>query len=170
MDMYSINQEAYILLATIYGGIIIGFIYELYKVFRNLFRPKKLATNLQDMFFWSIITCVAFYVLIFSNNAQLRVYNFLGFLVGGLLYHYVLSKPISKVLYFLIGVIKNFFHDLWQLTLYPFRVAFSLVEVPYAYCKNKTKPVYYKSKRVFKLPGRMIYDTKKSIGRYFKKK
>ncbi len=170
MNMYSVNQEAYILLATIYGGILIGFIFDLYKVVRGIFHPKKFATNLQDIIFWTIITLVAFYILIFSNHGDLRFYNFLGFMLGVGLYQYLLSKPIVKTLLLIIRVLKQVIVDLIQLIIYPCRVGICLLGVPYDYCKKKTKPVYYKSKRIIALPGRMLRDTKRTIKNYFKKK
>ncbi len=170
MNMYSVYHETYILLATIYGGILIGFIYDLYKVFRGVFKPKKLATNIQDVLFWSIITIVSFYVLIFSNKGDLRFYNFLGFIIGVLVYYYLLSDKIIKSLILIIRLLKQFTKDMGQLIIYPFHVGICLISVPYSYCKKKTKPVYYKSKRILKLPYRVASDYKRSIIHYIKKK
>ncbi len=169
MSMYSVYHETYILLATIYGGLLIGFIYDLYKVFRRLFHPKKVATYLQDILFWSIISVVSFYVLIISNQGDLRFYNFIGFVVGVLVYHYLLSKKIIQTLLFIIRVLGEFFRDLWQLFLYPLKLGFCLINIPYSYCKKKTKPLYYKSKRVMKIPHRFVHDIKKSFSQYIKK-
>ncbi|WP_243427875.1 spore cortex biosynthesis protein YabQ [Alkaliphilus hydrothermalis] len=168
--MYSVYHETYVLLGTIYGGILIGFIYDLYKVFRGVFSPKKLATNLQDILFWSIITMVAFYVLIFTNQGQLRFYNFLGFIIGVLVYYYLLSKTIIRTLVFVIRVMKEFMINLWNLLVYPVKVGICLISVPCSYCKKKTKPVYYKARRVFKLPRRIASDCKRTVLHYFKKK
>lgn len=170
MSMYSVYHESYILLATIYGGLLIGFIYDLYKVFRGLFHPKKIATYLQDILFWTIISIVAFYVLIISNQGDLRFYNFLGFVIGVLIYHYLLSAKIIQTLLFMIRVIKELIGDLWKLLLYPLQVGFCLISVPYSYCKRKTKPLYYKSKRVMKIPVSYVKDIKKGFSRYIKKK
>lgn len=169
MNMYSVYHEAYILLATIYGGLLIGFIYDLYKVFRQLFNPKKIATHIQDIFFWTIISVVAFYVLIISNQGDLRFYNFLGFMIGVFVYHYLLSRKIIQTLLFILRKTKELLWDIWQLFLYPFRVGICLINVPYSYCKRKTKPVYYKTKRVIKLPQRFMSDVKKSFNQYIKK-
>ncbi|AKL93635.1 spore cortex biosynthesis protein [Clostridium aceticum] len=168
--MISISQETYILLATIYGGILIGFIYDLYKIFRRIFHPKKIATLIQDFLFWLIIAIVAFYVLIISNQGALRFYNFLGFLIGAATYTFLLSHIVVKGILLLLRAIKRFLYDLYQIIIYPFHVGLCLIEVPCSYCKRKTKPIYYKTKKYFKLPGRMMERTKKNISTYFKKK
>lgn len=168
--MISVSQEAYILLATIYGGILIGFIYDLYKIFRKVFHPKKIATVIQDFFFWIIISLVAFYVLIISNQGALRFYNFLGFIIGGAVYNFFLSEIVTNAMILILRALKRFMIDLYQLIAYPFRVGLCLAGVPYSYCKDKVKPIYYKTKRYFKLPGRILKRTKKNFANYFKKK
>ncbi|MCC5911243.1 MAG: spore cortex biosynthesis protein YabQ [Clostridiaceae bacterium] len=168
--MISTTQEAYILLATIYGGILIGFIYDLYKVFRGIFHPTRIATVIQDFLFWLIISVVAFYVLIMSNQGVLRFYNFLGFVIGAVVYNLFLSHHVIRAIRFVLRIIKKFLYDSYQIFIYPFRVGLCLIAVPYSYCKRRTKPVYYKTKRYLKIPKVMITRTKKNIKNYFKKK
>lgn len=170
LTLYTILQESYILLATIYGGIIIGFIYDLYRIIRGLFRPKKIATTIQDLIFWGVIFVVAFYVLIFSNQGAIRFYNFLGFILGSVFYQTLLSGLVIKSLVFILKMIKNFLNDLYQIIKYPFNVALCLMSGPYSYCKKKTKPIYYKARRIGKIPGNIVRDTKKTLLTYFKKK
>ncbi|QUH25071.1 spore cortex biosynthesis protein YabQ [Serpentinicella alkaliphila] len=170
MQMYSLSQEAYILLASVYGGILIGFIYDLYKIVRLIFNPKKIATLLQDLIFWVIISLVAFYVLIISNDGIIRFYNFLGFILGAFMYYHILSALVTRTIIYIVQLTRRFILDLWQLIKYPFRVGLCLLEGPYSYCKKRTKPVYYKSKRIIGLPKRAFVNTKKNIKVYFTKK
>lgn len=170
MNLHSTLQETYILLATIYGGILIGFMYDLYRIFRALFNPKKIATMIQDLIFWGFIFFLAFYVIIFSNQGAIRFYNFLGFILGAVFYHITLSKPAIKGLMFIIKSIKRFLYDIYQLVKYPFSVAFCLMSGPCSYCKKKVEPVYYTTRRIAKLPFNIITDTKKTMLTYFKKK
>ena len=170
MNIYSTLQESYILLATMYGGIIIGFIYDLYRIFRGLLRPKKIATMIQDLIFWCLISIVAFYVLVFSNQGAIRFYNFLGFILGAILYQSILSKFVIKGLTFLLRMLKNFIYDLYQILKYPFSVALCIIVGPCSYCKKKAEPIYYKARRVSRLPANIAKDTKKTLATYFKKK
>jgi len=170
LNIYSTLQESYILLVTIYGGILIGFMYDLYRIFRRIFQPKKIATMIQDLIFWGVISIVAFYVLIFSNQGAIRFYNFLGFMLGSAFYQMLLSKLVIKSLTFLLRMLKKFIYDMYQIIKYPFSVAFCLMLGPYSYCKTKAKPVYYKARRVGKLPSNIIRDTKKTLTTYLKKK
>lgn len=69
-----VYYQAYVFLATFYGGIIIGFIYDLYKIYRSLLKPRKIIAVLQDLFFWCVVTIIALAVLLYSNNGELRWY------------------------------------------------------------------------------------------------
>ncbi|MFW5648862.1 MAG: spore cortex biosynthesis protein YabQ [Candidatus Alkaliphilus sp. MAG34] len=168
--IYSLSQETYILLITICGGILIGFMYDLYRIFRGLFKPKKIATMLQDLVFWVFIFIVAFYVLVFSNEGAIRYYNFLGFTMGAGFYHFSLSALAIKGMLFLIRSIKNFILDTFKIIKYPLSVTLCLITGPYNCCKKQIKPLYYKARRIGSLPKNIVRDTGKAIGIYFKKK
>ena len=81
-----------------------------------------------------------------------------------------LSKPVIKGLMFILKAIKNFIYDTYRLVRYPLDVVFCLISGPYSYCKDKARPVYYKVRRIGKLPFNIIKDTKKTVSTYFKKK
>lgn len=170
MIMYTLREEAYILLQTIYGGLLIAFIYDIYRVLRGIFHPKKIATKVQDFIFWVIIFIVAFYVLIMSNNADIRFYNFLGFLFGSMIYEIILSKIIIRILTFIIKVLKSFILDLFSILKYPINVVFCILTGPYSYCKGRTKPLYLKVQVVKDLSIGKIKSSKGAISTYLKKK
>ncbi|HZK58107.1 MAG TPA: spore cortex biosynthesis protein YabQ [Clostridia bacterium] len=170
LNIYSISQETYILFITICGGILIGFMYDLYRIFRGLFNPKKIATMIQDLIFWVFIFIVAFYVLVFSNEGAVRYYNFLGFIIGASFYRFSLSASVIKGMLFLLKSIKNFILDVCRLIKYPFSVTLCLITGPYNCCKKQLKPLYYRARRIGSLPKNIIKDTGKTIGTYFNKK
>lgn len=170
LNIYSISQETYILLITILGGILIGFIYDLYRIFRGIFVPKKIATMAQDLIFWCFIFLIAFYVLIFSNEGAIRYYNFLGFIIGSSFYQFSASRLVTKFIIFLLRSMKHFILDTYKLIKYPFHVTVCLITGPYNYCKKKIKPVYYKIRKIGGLPKNLAIDTKKAVKMYFKKK
>ncbi len=170
MNIYSVSQETYILLITVCGGMLIGFMYDLYCIIRKLFNPRKIATMMQDLVFWVFIFIVAFYVLVFSNEGEIRYYNFLGFIIGASFYRFSLSGPATEGMIFMLRAIRRFVLDMYRLIKYPFNVALCLVSGPYNYCKKRVKPLYYRVRRISNLPKDVIKDTGRAIKTYFKKK
>lgn len=172
--MYVLTKDQImIFLTTIYGGIIIGFMYDLYRVFRYFLKPKKIATIIEDLSFWIMISIIAIGILFYSNWGQLRGYVFIGFVIGVLLYFVILSKLIIKILIKIIRVI-----------LKPIKIMIGYLVVPFKYlkvvhrklkikvvskirCRVKIRTKKYKRcfKRILSMPHRIVYDIKK-YGKY----
>lgn len=98
-------EQLYIFLKLTLGGIFIGFIYDLYRLFRYFINPKKIATIIGDTIFFILVSIIVLFFLFYSNWAELRWYVFLGFLVGGILYKIFLSDIIVKVFRKIIFII-----------------------------------------------------------------
>ena len=109
MDI-TIKMQFYIFLTSIYGGLIAGFFYELYRISRHYFKPKYIVTQIEDFLFWIGISLIFFYILHKSNWGEIRGYVFLGFFMGGFMYLNLLSKlfyPLLKRLFDGIGLLIN---------------------------------------------------------------
>ncbi len=156
-----IHSQGYIFLATLYGGIIIGFIYDLYRIFRYFFKPKKVATFFEDLMFWIIIALIALFVLIFSSWGELRGYEFLGFLSGAVLYHKLLSRIVITILVKIVKIVIRVLKYLLDIFFYPFKVLGNIMYGPYKKGCRKVKGGYSKIKRKAKLPFRIFSDIKK---------
>lgn len=88
----TIKVEIYIFLTAIYGGLIAGLVYDIYRVIRYFFKPKKIFTIIEDLLFWIGIATIFVYIINKSSWGQLRGYMFIGFFLGGLIYLKILSK------------------------------------------------------------------------------
>ena len=97
--------ELYIFLKTIYGGLIIGFLYDLYRLFRYYRKPKKVATFFEDFIFWVIVSLISLYILLNSNYGELRGFIFIGFVTGAVLYYTLFSGLIINTLVIIFNFI-----------------------------------------------------------------
>lgn len=143
----SLMLELHIFFTAIYGGLIAGFIYDIYKAIRYLFKPRKFMTYLGDFLFWTIITSIFFYILIKNNWGEIRGYIIFGFLLGILIYHRLFSKFIYPICIKSGRVIGNAINGAISIILYPFK-----------FLKNKSSPTL---KKVRKIPIEIIRQTKK---------
>ncbi|PAB57632.1 spore cortex biosynthesis protein YabQ [Anaeromicrobium sediminis] len=161
-----VSEQTYVFLVTLYGGIIIGFIYDLYRIFRLIFSPKKIATMVEDFIFWILISIIATLVLVFGNEGQIRFYTIAGFLVGALSYNLLLSKIIiTCIVKFLIKLKKIII----KLVVNPIKKLFQIGKIPIRKVKKITKPHVRKLKRIKRIPNRVMKDTKKYL-KYIKDK
>lgn len=155
----SVQKQIYIFLATLYGGIIMAFIYDLYRIFRYYSKPKKIATFIEDFIFWMIVSIVAVIILIFSSWGELRGYVFLGFISGALLYNKLLSRFIITSLVNLVNLIIKGIKKLIDTIIAPFLIM----------KKYLVKP-YKKVKKYLRIPSIFFGNIKKYIKNIIMKK
>lgn len=144
----TLKIQGYVFLTSIYSGLLIGIVYDVYRVFRYFLKPKKVATWIEDLIFWILIAFIVFLVLIKSTWGELRGYIFFGLFIGAFLYFKVLSEHAY------IALIK----------------LFELLSIPFRWLGNKMKPVAKKFKKANNVFVRTIKDTKKYISIISKKK
>ena len=166
----TIGQQLYIFLTTLYGGIIIGFIYDLYRIFRYFSKPKKIATMVEDLFFWIIIALISLFILIFSNWGEIRAYVFLGFISGAYIYSKMLSKIIITIMVHTIRFVVKYLKKSFDMIVYPFKLLGNIFYTPYKKMIAKIKIIIHKIKRIIKLPSRVLRDSKRYIKTILRKK
>jgi len=102
--MSSLAEQTYAFLMTILAGGVIGFLFDLYRVFRSMLRPKQLGTAVTDLLFWIVVTPTVFAMLLAGNWGELRFYVLVGLAIGLLLYFQALS---AAVLWLFMGALKR---------------------------------------------------------------
>jgi spore cortex biosynthesis protein YabQ len=85
-------------LITIFNGMLIGLLFDGYRVLRGIMTPKMLITDLGDLLFWLIATMLVFCTLIFINWGEVRVYIFIGLMIGFVLYMRLFSRYVLCLL------------------------------------------------------------------------
>ncbi len=113
--------DLHIFLGSIYGGLIVGFIYDIYKTIRYYSKPNKIFTYVGDLLFWIILSLLSFYILIKINWGELRGYIIIGFLFGILVYKKIFSKVIYQLCLKLGKIIKKTLGKFIFTLTYPFR-------------------------------------------------
>ncbi len=165
-----IYYQFYVFLATFYGGIIIALIYDFYKVFRRIMKPGKVATIIQDLLFWIVVTAVAISVLLYSNEGSLRGYTVLGFLIGVWVYNMILSDLVVEILLKASDRIGKAIKLFLKAIGFPFKYAFKVSKRPFNKFKDLIRPYYLRGKRITTLPRRVFRDMEKYTRIIIKKK
>lgn len=101
------NNQAYIFLIFILNGLIIGILFDIFRIMRKSFKTSDFGTNLQDILFWIFTGLILLYSIFKFNNGELRAYIFLGVFLGALLYMLLFSKIFIKVNLFIVNIIKQ---------------------------------------------------------------
>lgn len=127
----SLILDLHSFLTSIYGGLVAGFIYDLYRTFSYYSKPRKIISYISDLLFWTIMASLFFYILIETNWGELRGYIILGFLLGIYIYIKIFSKyiyPICvKIGLIAKKIVKGIVHILlWPLTQFKKKTSYTL--------------------------------------------
>lgn len=97
--------------ATIYGGLIIGLLFDINRALKSNFKILKYFSIVFNIIFWILATITIFITINAIESFDLRYYHFAALLIGFLLYYNTVSKFVLKfinmIIGFIISVIKN---------------------------------------------------------------
>lgn len=128
MNVDTINQ-AYLFLIFILNGILIGIVFDIFRILRKSFNTPNFVTYIEDTLFWVISAVIVMYSLFVFNNGQFRAYIFVGILLGIVMYMLFFSKFIIRISVKVIEVIKSIVMFVFRIISYPIKVVYKLFKV-----------------------------------------
>jgi len=157
--MYTNNLEQLTnFIYFILTGVILGIIFDFFRILRKAFKTSDIVTNIQDILFCIITGIIILFSIFYFNKGQLRVYIFIGIILGATFYMIFISKYFIKIniiiinfikkgLYFLIKPFILLLNITKKLFLKP--ISFIIINLKYFTLKNiqKIKKVTKKEKK-----------------------
>lgn len=157
--MYANNLEQLICFGYFISvGIIIGSIFDIFRIWRKTIHTSDIITNIQDILFCLITGIIIIISIFYFNNGELRLFIFIGIITGVIFYMLLISKYIMAISIKIINFIKKIVHLLMQpfIILINFTkklifrpISFIIINVKYFTLKNlqKIKKVTKKQKK-----------------------
>lgn len=90
-------NQAYIFLIFIFNGLILGILFDIFRILRRTFKTNDFITYIEDAIFWILSGFIIMYSLFKFNNGELRLYIFFGIILGFLLYILTFSSIFIKI-------------------------------------------------------------------------
>lgn len=146
----TIRIQLYIFLTSIYAGLLIGLIYDLYRVMRYFFKPKKIVAGIEDLLFWLGIAIIFFYIINKSNWGEIRGYIFFGTFIGGIVYLKILSKVLHPLMM-----------KLFKAIIFSFKWIVNIIKVPFIKLRSIVKPGMKRINRIKRVPKEAIREIKR---------
>lgn len=91
-------EQAQLFFAMAATGIVIGVLYDVFRLLRKMFGMGRFFTALMDLIFWLCATVIAGLSILFFAGGELRAFLLLGMLLGGALHLWVVSPLVMWVL------------------------------------------------------------------------
>ena len=140
--LLSVTDQIIILLAAIYGGFLLGLVFDLYRFVRDILRFGKAVTIAGDTVFWALGLILILSVVYSSSSGLIRVYQLLGFAAGMVVYFKFLSRVARGLLYALIYCIRGFVYSLLKIISGPVRFLSNMLWTPCSRVKVKTAKLF----------------------------
>ena len=113
------QNQAYLFLVFSLTGVIIGILFDFFRILRRTIKTSNFITYVEDILFWILTGFLILYSIWYFNNGEIRIYMFLGIILGVLIYMLTLSsiliKIFSKILRPLINVLELPFKTIFSI-------------------------------------------------------
>ena len=104
------QNQAYLFLVFSLTGVTIGVLFDFFRILRRTIKTSNIITYIEDVLFWILTGLLILYNIWYFNNGEIRIYMFLGIILGVLIYMSTLSnfliKIFSKILQIIIKVLE----------------------------------------------------------------
>lgn len=102
-----ITNQAYLFLIFTVNGIIIGLLFDFFRILRKTIETKDFVTYIEDFIFWILTGIIILYSIFTFNNGEVRFYMFLAILLGVITYLVFVSKYVIKINVTIITFLKK---------------------------------------------------------------
>lgn len=156
------QNQVYTFAVFILNGLIIGLLFDTFRILRKSFKTSTILTNIQDIIFWILSGLIIIYSIFTFTNGTLRLYIFLGIIFGYLLYLLIFSKIYIKTSVCIIKFIKTIIHYTIVIPLiFIYKIISKIIFTPLKFIYNKfLKKVSKPIKKIIKKGKKMMFNSK----------
>lgn len=162
--METVQFQIFMFSITLYGGLLIGLLYDVYRAINGNRRTKTLITSLWDILFLLGIFLVVIYIVFSSNFGDLRAYVFIGFIVGFFLYVKIIGRIFEFILIKIFEFVYKIAIKFMGYIFYPLKIFKKTFIKPIIIIRNFFKIKVLKLKKVMLIPKKAL----KVFEKYYK--
>lgn len=118
-----VSNQAYLFLIFTVNGILIGLLFDFFRIARKVFYTNDFVTYIQDILFWILAGSMMLYSIFVFNNGEIRLFMFLGVILGAFIYMVFVSSYIIKINVKIINMLKKIF----KILIVPFKVIYQML-------------------------------------------
>ena len=134
-----ITNQAYLFLIFVMNGVIIGILFDFFRILRKSFKTPDFVTYIEDVIFWILTGLLTLYSIFVFNNGEIRFFMFLGIFIGVALYMLLCSTYIIKFSVFIINKTKKIILRIFNIIAYPIKLIYKILKKVFINVKNMTQ-------------------------------
>lgn len=133
----SSKHELFVFFGSVLGGIILGMIFDVFKVVKPSDKANFIVTGICDLLLWCVITVAIFSIIFITNNAAVRWYEFAGMILGTVFYFMTLSRIFLAILTAVLRFLKKVFTVFFKIIIFPFALIFQALKPVARFFKHR---------------------------------
>ena len=91
------QNQAYLFLVFSLTGVAIGILFDFFRILRRSIKTSNIITYMEDILFWILTGLLILYNIWYFNDGEIRIYMFIGIIMGLLVYMSTLSDILIKI-------------------------------------------------------------------------
>ena len=116
-----VENQLELFLIFIINGIIIGILFDIFRVLRKTFKTNDIVTYLEDILFWILTGIIVLYSIFTFNNGEIRLFMFLAIFIGSIIYLFLFSSYFIKINVTILNILKNIILKIMKIIGIPFK-------------------------------------------------
>ena len=101
------GEQAYLFAIFTLVGIIIGVLFDIFRILRKTIKTIDIVTYIEDIIFWLISGIIIIYTMYKFCDGQLRFFMIIGNVLGTTIYMLTISQYFIKISLFIIDMIRK---------------------------------------------------------------
>ena len=122
-----IINQSYLFAIFMINGIIIGILFDIFRILRKIIKTSDMFTYLEDIIFWILTGATILYSAFVFNNGQIRLFMFLAIILGCFIYMILLSSKVIKINVTIINFIKQILIKILKILALPFQYIYKFL-------------------------------------------
>ncbi len=122
-----INNQALLFCVFIINGLLIGLLFDFFRILRKSFKTSDIITYIEDILFWILTGIILLYSIFTFNNGEIRFYMFLGVILGCIIYMLLFSRDIVNTITKIVLFFKKIIIKIVNIIIYPLKMLIKIL-------------------------------------------
>ena len=135
------QNQAYLFLVFSLTGVVIGVLFDFFRILRRSIKTSNTITYIEDILFWVISGFLIISAIFKFNDGELRAYLFIGIFLGIIIYIMLFTKLVNNIFLKILTPVKLLLDFILSLS----KKIFVFITNCLKNCKNKSKKTIQKN-------------------------
>lgn len=108
----SIAEQTQVFIIFVIVGIIISFLFDIFRILRKVYKFSNMLIYMQDILFWLLTGIIILQAIFKFNSGDIRIFLFLGIFFGVFIYISLFSIYVIKIGSFILKLINTLIRKL----------------------------------------------------------